>query len=68
MIPYFCLFMMPLSVASTYSRRYFCTACAVNPGHVENYLLFIAFSSVCLGGLNAAWWRYFMSEDYGIIK
>ena len=50
--------MCPLSVAGAESGRYFWTARDVNPGHVEKRLLFIAFRSVCLGGLNAAWWGY----------
>ena len=50
----FCIFIWTLSVASAESGRYFWTARAVKPGHVENCLLLIAFSSVCFGRLNAA--------------
>ena len=48
-IPYFCLFMWPLSVSGSESGRYFWTARAVNLGSVENCLLLITFSSVCFG-------------------
>ena len=30
----------------------------MRPGHIENCLLLISFSSVFLGGLNVAWWSY----------
>ena len=40
------LHVWPLSVAGTESGRYFWTARSMNPGHVENCLLLIAFSTV----------------------
>ena len=55
--------MCPLAVAGAKSERYFWTARAVNLGHVENKLFLTAFMSICLGGLNAAWWRYLMSAS-----
>ena len=33
----------------------------MRPGHIENCLLLISFSSVCFGVLNVALWRYLMS-------
>ena len=39
----------------------------MKPGHVEIFLLLIAFSSVCLGGLNSSWWIYFMSADLDVM-
>ena len=59
--------MSPLSVAGAESWRYFWTARTVKPGHVENCLLLISFSSFCLGGLNAAWWRYLMSAAFDVM-
>ena len=61
LIPCFCLFMCPLSVAGAESGRYFWPARDVNRGHVDFYF-FIDFRSVCLGVLNDAWWRYLMSD------
>ena len=58
LISCFCLFVCPLYVTVAEYGGYFWTDRAVNLGHVENCLLFIAFRSVCLGGLNAAWWGY----------
>ena len=59
--------MCTLSVAGTESRRYFLTAHAVKPGHVEFFLLLIAFRSVCLGVINSAWWRYLMSAAFDVM-
>ena len=67
LIPYFFLFVWPLSVAGAKSGRSFCTDSAVNPGHVENYLFLIIFRSVFLGGVNADWWRYFISSALGVM-
>ena len=53
-IPFF-LYIWPFSVDYAESGRYFWTARAVKPVHVEKHLLLIAFRSVCFGGLNAAW-------------
>ena len=39
----------------------------MNLGHVNFVLLFIAFRRVCLGGLNAPGWRYFMSSDLDVM-
>ena len=61
LIPCLCLLVCPLSVVSAESGRYVWTSRTMNTGHVEKYLLFISFRSVCLGGLNAAWWSYLMS-------
>ena len=58
--------MWPLYVAREESGRYFCTARAVNPGHVENCLLLMDFSRVCFGALNAAWWSYLISTDFDV--
>ena len=60
LIPCFCLFICPLSVAGAKSGRYFWTARAVNPGRVENCLLLIVFRIVYLGVINYSWWRYFI--------
>ena len=68
LIPCFCLFMFPLSIAGAYSGRYFWTAHAVNPGHADNCLLLIAFTSVCLYGINAACCRYLMSADLDVME
>ena len=59
--------MWPLSVFGAESERYFWPARAVKPGHVENCLLLIAFTSVCFGGLNTALWRYFMSAAFDVM-
>ena len=59
--------MWPLSVASAESGRYFWTDCSVNPGRIEKNLFLISFSSVFLGGLNAAWWRYLMSAYFDVM-
>ena len=67
LIPFCCLFMCPLSVAGHESGRYFWTASAVRPGHVANWLFFIALRSVDLGGQNRHWWRYLMSSSLGVI-
>ena len=67
-IPCFCPFMWTSSVAGAESGRYFWTARAVKPGHVENCLLLIAFGSVCFGGLNAAWWSYLMSAAFYVME
>ena len=64
----FCLFMWPLSVAGAESGRYFWTDRAVKPGHVENCLVLISFSSVCFGGMNASWCRYFMSAAFDVTE
>ena len=40
----------------------------MKPGHVENCLLLIAFSGVCFGGMNAAWWRYLMSAAFDVME
>ena len=53
-IPFF-LYIWPFSVDYAESGRYFWTARAVKPVHVEKHLLLISFRSVCFGGLNAAW-------------
>ena len=66
-IPYFCISMRPLYAAGAASGRYFWIDRAVKPGNVENYLLLIALSTVCFGGLNAAWWRYLMSAAFYVI-
>ena len=60
LIPYFCRFTCPLSVGGNDSGRYFWTALTVRPGHVTNWLLCSALRRVALGGLNAAWCRYWM--------
>ena len=39
----------------------------MKPGHVENCLLFISFSSVCLGGINSAWWKYLMGVAFNVM-
>ena len=52
-----------MSVDGAESGRYFWTAHTVRTGHVANFLFFISFRSVCLGGLNAASWIYLMSDD-----
>ena len=62
LIPCFCLFMCPLSVDGSEFGRYFWADRAVNPCHVGKKLL-IAFRIVCLGGINSAWWSYFMNAD-----
>ena len=68
LIPCLCLLVCPLSVAGAESGRYVWTSRAMNTGHVEKYLLFISFRSVCLGGLNPDWWRYFMSTTLDIME
>ena len=68
LIPCFFLSICPSSVAGAKSGRYFCTSRAINTGHVENFLFLIFFRSVCLGGLNAAWWRYFMSAALVVME
>ena len=68
LIPCFYLFMCPLSVAGAKSGRYFWTACAVNPGHVEYCSLLIAFRSICLCGINAAWRRYLISAALDVME
>ena len=55
-------------VACAESGRYFWTARAVKPGHVENSLLLIAFSSVCFGGMHVAWWRYLMITAFNFMS
>ena len=40
----------------------------MNTGHVEFILLFIEFRSVCLGGINADWWRYLMSAALDVMS
>ena len=67
LMPFFCLFMCPLSVAGHESGRYVWTASAVRPGHVANWLFFIALRSVYLGGENRHWWRYLMSSSLDVI-
>ena len=59
--------MCSLSVDGAESGRYFWTARAVNPGHVEKTLLFLSLSSVSLGVLNAAWWRYLISAPLDVV-
>ena len=44
--PCFCLFMWPVSVVGAGSEIYFLTTGAVNPVHVKNCLLLMAFSRV----------------------
>ena len=68
LISCFCLFVCPLYVTVAEYGGYFWTDRAVNLGHVENCLLFIAFRSVCLGGLNSAWWIYFMSATLYVME
>ena len=46
----------------------FLTDHTVNLGHVENCLLLISFSSVCLGRLNPAWWSYLMSSILDVMS
>ena len=67
-IPCFCLFVWPFYVAGAASGRYFWTACAVKPFHVENCLLLMDFSRVCFGGLNAAWSRYLISAAFYVME
>ena len=43
-----------------------CLCCEFGP--VENCLLLIAFSSVCFGGMNVAWWRYLLSVALDIME
>ena len=59
--------MCPLSVADQESTRYFWTAYALRPGHVANWLFFIALRIVNLGGQNRHWWRYLMSSSLDVI-
>ena len=59
--------MCPLSVSGYDSGRYFWTASAVRPGHVANWLFFIALRSVDLGGQNRHWWRYLMRSSLDVI-
>ena len=59
--------MCPLSVTGHESRRYFCTASAVRPGHVAKWLFFIALRSVNLGGGNRHWFRYLMRSSLDVI-
>ena len=60
--------MLLLSVDGADSGKYFWTARAVNPDHVENCSLLIYFSSVCLCALNDYYWRYFMSAVLDVIE
>ena len=60
--------MSPLSVTSAYSGRYFWTARAVKPGHVEKTLLLIAFGSFFFKGLNAAWCGHLMSAVFYVME
>ena len=60
--------MWPLSVAGTESGRYFWIARAVNTGHVQNCVLLIDFTSVCFGGLSAAWRKYLMSASFYVME
>lgn len=52
LIPLLCLFLGPLSVVGHDSGRCFSTASAVRPGHVDNWLFFVALSNVAFGGQN----------------
>ena len=67
LMPFCYLFMCPISVAGHETGRYFWTASAVRPGHVANWLFFIALRSFYLGGQNRHWWRYLMSSSLDII-
>ena len=67
LMPFLCLFMCPLSVSGHESGRYFWTASTVRPGHVANWLFFIALRSVDLGGQNRNWCRYLMSSSLDVI-
>ena len=55
LMTYFCIFMWPLSVAGEESGKYVWTACDVNPSHVDNFYLLIAFIRFSFCGLNVAW-------------
>ena len=60
--------MWPLSVAGAESGIFFWIARTVDPGHVDHFLLLMAFSRVCFGGLNAAWWRYLISAAFEVME
>ena len=49
LMPFFCLFVCPLSVVGDDYGRYFWTAFTVRPGHVANWLLCSALRRVALG-------------------
>ena len=64
LMPFYCIFMCPLSVAGNEVGRYFSTASAVRPGHVASWLFLIAFNRVDFGGQNRHWCRYLMSSYF----
>ena len=61
-----CRFMCPLSVAGDASGKYFWTDDIVSPGHVANWLLSIALSSVRFGGLNRHWCKNFTKASLDV--
>ena len=64
LIPCFCIFVWSLSVSRAEYGGYFWTARDVNPGHDENFLLYMAFIIVIFCGINAAWWRYLINAVF----
>ena len=59
-------FMWPFAVAVE-SGRYRRTASAVRPGHVANWLLWMALIQVDGGGLKAHWWRNWISLALDVV-
>ena len=60
--------MWPLSVAGAESGRYFWTVRDVNPGHVENCLLLMAFIRISFGRLNTARLSYLINVAFEVME
>ena len=62
--PFCYRFIWPLSVAGHGVGNYLLTASDVSPGHVANWLFFIALRKVDFGGQNKHWCRYLMRSSF----
>ena len=40
----------------------------MNPVHIADCLFLISFGSICFGGLNASWWRSFISAAFDVME
>ena len=65
--PFLWRFMWPFSVYGDVSGKYFRTALAVRPGHVDSCLFLITLSKVAFVGLKRAWCRYLMSDALDLV-